>query len=373
MANLNPIFSIGYQSPRAIQLFVSRISNLRPTDLGLHATTFQLLIALAHRSAKDDCFSNITVSQETLGAAIGKTRRTVHKHLKELEQLGYIERAPQRKIGTDQWSVRAIRFTQKFISLLLNKNAAKHQCKTEGNIESKTDAAMWEVFAHSPASQIDKNKEIKADALDSSVVCNKEKQTTARTRHNLFIKTADFDAETTKLTLEVLNKMSKKQCLYLLSKAKKNGVVLQDAIAYISGLNNKVKNWFSYLMHSLDTPQDYRFLMQAKSERSQKTNELSFVRSFFEPLAGKQVVIKNRRFIVEADQLYCKASNSSVMFSMKNAKWFADEIRKGLVLVAKDLTMTAKQDTKATTPSGSNEIGSMFKELLAKLKTKRHC
>lgn len=367
MSSLNPIFSIGYQSPRAIQLFVSRISNLRPTDLGLHATTFQLLIALAHRSAKDDCFSNITVSQETLGAAIGKTRRTVHKHLKELEQLGYIERAPQRKIGTDQWSVRAIRFTQNFISVLLNKNADK---ATAG---VKPSSPMWEVFAHSPASQIDKNKEIKADALDSSVVCNKEKQTTARTRHNLFIKTADFDAETTKLTLEVLNKMSKKQCLYLLSKAKKNGVVLQDAIAYISGLNNKVKNWFSYLMHSLDTPQDYRFLMQAKSERSQKTNELSFVRSFFEPLAGKQVVIKNRRFIVEADQLYCKESNSSVMFSIKNAKWFADEIRKGLVLVAKDLTMTAKQDTKATTPSGSNEIGSMFKELLAKLKTKRHC
>lgn len=368
MSSLNPIFSIGYQSPRAIQLFVSRISNLRPKDIGLHATTFQLLIALAHRSAKDDCFSNITVSQETLGAAIGKTRRTVHKHLKELEQLGYIERAPQRKIGTDQWSVRAIRFTQNFISVLLNKNADKAAAAGV-----KPSSPMWEVFAHSPASQIDKNKEIKADALDSSVVCNKEKQTTARTRHNLFIKTADFDAETTKLTLEVLNKMSKKQCLYLLSKAKKNGVVLQDAIAYISGLNNKVKNWFSYLMHSLDTPQDYRFLMQAKSERSQKTNELSFVRSFFEPLAGKQVVIKNRRFIVEADQLYCKESNSSVMFSMKNAKWFADEIRKGLVLVAKDLTMTAKQDTKATTPSGSNEIGSMFKELLAKLKTKRHC
>lgn len=371
MSSLNPIFSIGYQSPRAIQLFVSRISNLRPKDIGLHATTFQLLIALAHRSAKDDCFSNITVSQETLGAAIGKTRRTVFKHLKELEEAGFISRSEQRKINQDQWSVRAIRFTQKFISLLLNKNTAKQQCTTE----SKTDTAMWEVFAHSPASQTDKNKEIKAAALDSSVVCNKEKQTTARTRHNLFIKTTDFDAETTKLTLDVLNKMSKKQCLYLLSKAKKNGVVLQDAIAYISGLNNKVKNWFSYLMHSLDTPQDYRFLMQAKSERSQKTNELSFVRSFFAPLVGKQVVIKNRRFIVEADQLYCKDSNSSVMFSMKNANWFANEIKKGLVVVVKDPLMLEKhpKPTATTTPPSSNGVKPMLQDLLAKLKVKRHC
>ena len=370
MSSLNPIFSIGYQSPRSVQLFVSRITNLRPKDIGLHATTFQLLIALAHRSAKDDCFSNIAVSQETLGAAIGKTRRTVHKHLKELEQLGYIERAPQRKIGTDQWSVRAIRFTQNFISTLLNKNADK---ATAAGV--KPSSPMWEVFAHSPASQTDKNKEIKADALDSSVVCNKEKQTTARTRHNLFIKTTDFDAETTKLTLDVLNKMSKKQCLYLLSKAKKNGVVLQDAIAYISGLNNKVKNWFSYLMHSLDTPQDYRFLMQAKSERSQKTNELSFVRSFFAPLVGKQVVIKNRRFIVEADQLYCKDSNSSVMFSMKNANWFANEIKKGLVVVVKDPLMLEKhpKPTATTTPPSSNGVKPMLQDLLAKLRVKRHC
>lgn len=54
------------------------------------------------------------------------------------------------------------------------------------------------------------------------------------------------------------------------------------------------------------------------------------------------MVVKNRRFIVEADQLYCKDSNSSVMFSMKNANWFANEIKKGLVVVIKDPLMLEK-------------------------------
>lgn len=164
----------------------------------------------------------------------------------------------QRKIGTDQWSVRAIRFTQTYIYTAKQK---------------RRQSSPPPVLNHRPLC----GKRIYSLAFGDDK--RKSKQTlwilllfaTEKANHtHLFIKTTDFDAETTKLTLDVLNKMSKKQCLYLLSALKKNGVVLQDAIAYISGLNNKVKNWFSSI-HALPLDKIAGLpLMQAKSERSQK-------------------------------------------------------------------------------------------------------
>lgn len=300
-----------YQPPRLVQLFISRVSTLSPKDFDLPATTAHLLIALASRIDKSDAAAEITVSQERIAHDIGRTRRTVYKHLSLLEEAGYIQRAMQRKIGKTGWSVRAISFTPEFFQHVISLTAEK----------AKKANAMWEVFSHNPLSP--------SGNIKKEIIGTNSDNATQKTRHGLFVKAIDgIDMQS---VLDALNSMSKRQALAILGKASAAKVNIQQAIAYMQSLKTKVKSWYSYLTKALEKPVDYGAVMQQKAKRTEENQDFAFVKAWLLNHQGKKVKLLKDLFVV--DQSALVNNQGALVINEKNAVAFARRIREGKLSV----------------------------------------
>lgn len=309
---VSPLASLlHYQPPRLVQLFISRVSTLSPKDFDLPATTAHLLIALASRIDKSDAAAEITVSQERIAHDIGRTRRTVYKHLGLLEEAGYIHRAMQRKIGKTGWSVRSISFTPAFFQHVISLTAEK----------AKKANAMWEVFSHNPLSP--------TGNIKKEIVGTNSDNATQKTRHGLFVKAIDgIDMQS---VLDALNSMSKRQALAILGKASAAKVNIQQAIAYMQSLKTKVKSWYSYLTKALEKPVDYGAVMQQKAKRDEQNQDFAFVKSWLLNNQGKKAKLLKDLFLV--DQSALVNGQGTLVINEKNALAFARRIREGKLVV----------------------------------------